>query len=562
MSAFPLHAVREPLPDALGLRKARGAFFTPPEISRFICEWAIRETSDRVLEPSSGEASFLLAAGERLRQLGATTIDGQQLVGVELHEPSAQLALQFLADRGVAGTVTVSDFFEVPPSRSFEAVIGNPPYIRYQQFAGAARAKGLQAALAQGVRLNGLASSWAAFTVHAAQFLNPSGRMGLVLPAELLTVSYAAQVRRFLLDRFGSVRLVMFESLVFPGVLEDVVLLLAEGQGPAPCFEVYQARDVRDLASVNGERWTGFTPERDEKWTPALLSPTTVDVYRQVTAGEGFAKLLDWGETYLGAVTGNNDYFALTRADVRRLGLTQADLLPISPPGSRHLRGLSFSERAWRSLGADGSRCYLFYPRPGALSDAARAYVTKGRAVGVHTAYKCRTRDPWWRVPLVPQPDLLLTYMDHDRPRLTANTAQVYHLNSLYGVAIRHGLRDLGRDLLPLASLNSVTLLGAEVVGRAYGGGLLKLEPTEADRMPVPAPTLVRAAERELRTLRPQLSGFLRRGELAKAVQLVDRVLLTRHLNVSHQQLAALREARQQLFSRRIARGRGTRGQD
>jgi len=39
-----------------------------------------------------------------------------------------------------------------------------------------------------GVPLTNLASSWAAFTVHAALHLRVGGRLGLVLPAELLTV--------------------------------------------------------------------------------------------------------------------------------------------------------------------------------------------------------------------------------------------------------------------------------------------------------------------------------------------------------------------------------------
>ena len=71
-----------------------------------------------------------------------------------------------------------------------------------------------RAALAQGVGLTALASSWAAFVVHAVSFLAVGGRMGLVLPAELLSVNYAAPVREFLLRRFERVRLVLFDERV------------------------------------------------------------------------------------------------------------------------------------------------------------------------------------------------------------------------------------------------------------------------------------------------------------------------------------------------------------
>lgn len=82
------------------------------------------------------------------------------------------------------------------PEPAYDAVIGNPPYVRYQDVTGAAGAKGMRAAIAEGVRLTGLSSGWAPFTVHAARFLKPEGRLGLVLPAELMTVNYAASADR------------------------------------------------------------------------------------------------------------------------------------------------------------------------------------------------------------------------------------------------------------------------------------------------------------------------------------------------------------------------------
>lgn len=535
-----------------GHRKARGAFFTPPAISRYLADWAIQSSTDTVLEPSCGEASFLLAAARRLESLPDRSLfDLDQLHGVEIYRESADEAQALLRAEGHSAKIEVCDFFEYASNEKFSAVVGNPPFVRYQNFSGAARARSLEAALAQGVRLSGLASSWAAFVVKAAFHVAHHGRLALVLPAELLSVGYAAEVRRFLLSRFSRVRLIMFEERVFPEVLEEVVLLLAEGSGGAQCFEVHQTRNAQSLESVELATWTKHFPGEDEKWTPALLAHAAFATYRDLAAAS-FEQMSAWGSAYLGAVTGNNGFFSLTAQEAAALGLAETDLIRISPPGSRHMRGLALTEAAWKQLAREGARCYLLSPN-GEPSAAARRYIAQGEKDGVAKTYKCRVRSPWWRVPLVATPDLFLTYMNHDRPRLVTNSVRADIVNSIYGVRLTDGLRSIGRDLLPVASLNSVTLLGAEIVGRAYGGGLLKMEPREADKLPLPSIERVVRFEKELRLVKSQLAQALRRGDLASAVEKIDAILLA---DVPEADLKALRIAREMMFERRRTRGK------
>lgn len=547
--------------DTQALRKARGAFFTPPELSRFIVDWAVREGGDRVLEPSCGDAEFLVAAAERLRLLGLDQLSpaGGCLHGVELHPASAAAAAERLHAIGAEAEIEVSDFFDVEPRARFDAVIGNPPYVRYQNFTGSARRKGLEAALAEGVRLTGLASTWAAFTVHASRFLKPDGRLGLVLPAELLTVNYAAPVRDFLLRRFARVRLIAFHERVFPGVLEEVVLLLAEGSGEASGFDVVHVRDVAGLAAFGalveqgdtGDTWS--PAKRSGKWSPALVDSALLADHDAVAASGSFLPLAHWGEVYLGGVTGANDYFTLTGADADSLGIGSTELLPISPPGSRHLRGVAYTQADWAAGLTAGARGYLFRPAVDEPSAEALRYISAGERMGIHTAYKCRVRRPWWRVPLVRAPDLFLTYMNHRYPRLVSNEAGVHHLNSLHGVKLRAGHEALGGELLPLAHLNSLSLLSAEVVGRAYGGGMLKLEPREAVRWLAPSPDLVAAAAGPLRVLRGELAETPECDQ-EEVISAVDEILLVNALGLHASALSRIREARRQMTSRRTAR--------
>src|SRR5271167_3628918 len=111
--------------DPHALRKARGAFFTPASLANFVSRWAIQDPSDRVLEPSCGEAAFLMSAAARLDELGALR-EQQQLEGIEIHPPSAKSAAGLVASTGRPAKIKVADFFAVPSARLFDAVIGNP----------------------------------------------------------------------------------------------------------------------------------------------------------------------------------------------------------------------------------------------------------------------------------------------------------------------------------------------------------------------------------------------------------------------------------------------------
>ncbi|WP_259460369.1 HsdM family class I SAM-dependent methyltransferase [Pseudarthrobacter phenanthrenivorans] len=539
--------------DTNDLRKARGAFFTPSPVTDYIASWAMTHGTTRVLEPSCGEAAFLLSADKFAK---ARKLPQVSYSGVELFETSARFAEMILADAGIEADVHVSDFFSVVPNPVHDCVIGNPPYIRYQEHTGESRERSRAAAAAAGVGLSELASSWAAFVVHSAQFLRRGGRLGLVLPAELLSVNYAAPVRRFLLESFKKVELVLFSERVFPTVQEEVVLLLAEGfqEGPTDRFALFQAESVQGLSSMNAPS-TWIPGAAGEKWTASMVGPRARSIYDASLSGSGFSVLHDWGETSLGAVTGNNSFFALTWDQVKERGLNRNDLVRISPPGSRHLRGLELSARRLRQLSEEGKATYLFRPA-GAPSPAGEDLIREGESDRVNDAYKCRVRSPWWRVPLVSIPDLFLTYMNADTPRLTTNNAGVHHLNSVHGVYFRLEHRELGRELLPIASINTLTMLGAETVGRAYGGGMLKIEPKEADLLPVPSPTLVAAQAEALHAIRSRVASALRNGDLPQAVELVDEVILKSGLGLADSDIKELKSAQSALYSRRKARSK------
>jgi adenine-specific DNA-methyltransferase len=122
--------------------KLRGGYYTPSPIAEFICSWAIQNENDLVLEPSCGDGNFIQAAIERFGELG---VNGDDLYGrirgVELISEEATKAANRAANFGLNNNTIVNDdffsFISNQENATFNSIIGNPPFIRYQNFPAA-----------------------------------------------------------------------------------------------------------------------------------------------------------------------------------------------------------------------------------------------------------------------------------------------------------------------------------------------------------------------------------------------------------------------------------------
>ena len=543
--------------------KLRGGYYTPAPLAEWMCRWALREAGATVLEPSCGDGAFLAAAAMRLSALGAGRAQmGRQLRGVELVACEADKARARLTGVVPAGAVVTAEFFDwwAGAGRArFAAVIGNPPFIRYQSFPEPARARAMALMSRLGLRPNRLTNIWVPFVVAAAEATAPGGRMALVVPAELLQVSYATQLRAFLTTRFARLTIVACNELIFHKAQQEVLVLLAEGaaadgRGEAACqVSVVEASGAAALLGSDPDRLIAGAEPKDvrggrEKWLKYFLTGREIGLLRALREHPGIARLGDLAEVDVGIVTGANEVFALSAADIAAHGLDGMTVRLVSK--SAQLRGAVLSEAEWRQLAAADARVHLLDIRPdsrGRIPGAARAYLAEAERRGLHEGYKCRIRDPWYRVPAVWSPDAFLFRQIHDFPRLVANEAGAASTDTIHRVRAR----GVGAAALVAGGFTHLTAASAEIEGRSYGGGVLELEPTEAEALLFPAAGALGAA-----LPLAEADRLIRAGRLDAVLAENDRLVLREAIGLSAAECSCLREAWQRMRNRRTGRRR------
>ncbi len=523
-----------------------GAYSTPSAATRFMARWVLQAAPRRVLEPSMGSGEFLIALRER--QAAAAPIP--EVWGIELNPTAFRSVLR----RGLIGAEQAipADFLRVKPF-PVEAVIGNPPYVRLRHIPDT------QASLARriasetlGEPMDPSGSLWMPFVLHATRFLSAGGRLALVLPYEMTHVRYGLPLWRYLGRHFGSLNVLRVHERVFPGILQDVVILLASRFGERATHVLFETfRTASDLDT--GARWSQATIRsadilKGHRPFIAALLPKTLPMLLDGAVSAATVPIQDLATFNIGYVAGDKHFFHPTPADVKRFRLPPASLVPTLTSGRRVARsGL------WTSTIGPGDRGMLFLPvqRGSALTQGETRYVRHGRLLGIHHRYKCQVRDPWYVVPGVRRPDLIAPVFAH-APLLFVNDAALAVSNSFLAGHV-HGTAPA---MVAGAWYTSLTPLQAELNVHALGGGVLVLVPREMSRIRVAHPRF--STTDHLTRTHQLLVG----GDVEAAYRSGDRPILQDAMGLTKGDVDVIEEGVEALRFWRVARGRPRLGLD
>lgn len=543
--------------------KALGAYYTDAQIADFLVRWAVRSSGESVFDPCFGSGVFLRCACKRLQALGGDPT--RQVFGVEIDRHTFQMVSDKLHDEFHLGNknLVLADIFEIESGdeRQFDSIVGNPPFIRYQRFAGHARKRALLSALQQNVVLSQLCSSWAPFLIQVVAMLKNGGRLGLVLPMEVAYATYAKPVLEYLRKTFERVVFLTFGKKLFPNLSEDTLLLLAENKdcGPGNFFlrDLPHAGQLARLPTDGDSRIPrlrllnadGLVSGR-ERLVEHFIPRKARDLYRELKSSPFTRRLGALCDVGIGYVTGANHFFHLSSQQVLNWEIPR-DFLRVAVLRSRALCGLRFTENDWVEAMSRGHSGYLLVvDSEQDLPASVRKYLQLGEKQGVPHAFKCRSRSPWFRVPNVYRPDAFLTYMSGATPRLVANDFNAVAPNTLHILRLSNKCPFISAEIAAMWQ-TSLTRLSVELEGHPLGGGMLKLEPTEAENVLLPF------CDRDrhfLAQLAAELDDLARKGRESVAQQKADGLMLCESLGLNRNECRTLREAADVLRQRRYTR--------
>lgn len=536
-------------------QKMRGGYYTPKAIADFLCRWSIDVDTQRILEPSCGDGNFVESAILRFKELGieGETLKGR-IKGIELIEAESLKAKRRAAKFGLnSNTIVNSDFFNYAESnsnRKYDVVIGNPPFIRYQNFPEEHRTLAIKMMQDLGLKPNKLTNIWVPFLVISASLLKDAGKMAMVIPAELFQVKYAAETRVFLSNFFERITIVTFKKLVFQDIQQEVVLLLCEkevthGKG----IRVIECEHIEDLSKLNFKEINDSIVKpidhSTEKWTKYFLNEEEINLLKKLKSDKRIISCGDIMKVEVGLVTGRNEFFMLNEQQVN-----QWKLLPYTIPvvsRSNQLKGITFSDDDFSENSKAQNSIYLFMP-PNEdfekLPKVCQKYIKYGEEQGFHTGYKTRIRKRWYITPSLWAPDAFALRQVGDYPKMIMNETGASSTDTIHRVRFK-GNTD--RNIVTASFLNSLTFAFSEITGRSYGGGVLTFEPTEIQEIRIP-----KIGDTNIDFVK--LDSLIRERKIEEALDMVDEELLIKQHGFKKQELKVLRNIWKKMASRRTNR--------
>lgn len=561
------------LKEDTSTEKLLGRYFTPRIIADYVTDWVLDQGGpiESILEPSVGDGVFLKSICRYQEVLNNTRV-----VAIEVDEVVSKVAAERCEQiRWVKGwenvvendrVVVCEDFYNAYRGglnqQKYRAILGNPPYIRYQYLTEEQRNEQSEILTQNGMTSNKLINAWVSFMVACVSCMDDDSRIGLVIPAELLQVKYSEDLREFLTHHLNKITIVSFRDLLFEGVEQEVVLLLGEKnkEGDNHNIRVVQLDNPTQLKTVRLDPYNFFKADlTSSKWTKYFLEESELEQVHVAERDKRFIRFSDLIRSEVGITTGKNGYFCVDNNTVISYGLEKFCKPLIAR--SVNIRGVQFTAEDWEANIKAGARTYLLDLTPFKKQNFTKGiknYIKYGEENEQNTTYKCKIRDEWYKVPSVWVPDAFFLRRNYLYPKFMLNTNDVNAVSTdtMHRVCF---IAPINRKKAIVAYYTSISLLFSELEGRSYGGGVLEILPGEVGKILIP--NIFEdggISDDEIEHLFNIIDQYIRNNnDIIGILDTVDRAILINKLGITEEEVMKYRNAWIRLRNRRLMRGGG-----
>ena len=539
--------------DYFSTEKLRGGFYTPQKIADFILRWATNGNEDYdILEPSCGDGSFL-------KQIRENNFKYKSIKAVEIIKSEAEKAVKLNLPRS---TIMNRDFYEYCNSTEdrFDLVVGNPPYIRYQFFDKDQRGEAEKIFTKANMKYSKLTNAWVSFVVGSSLLLKEKGKIGFVLPAELLQVGFAKQLRQYLSNFYNKINIVSFRKLIFKGLQQEVILLLCEkNNGNAHLIEHLEVGDETELDALDVTKLKSPKKRIDfnsNKWTFYFLKQEEIDFIENILSKKEILPLRSYAEVEVGMTTGSNQFFTVSSEVVEEYNLWDYAFPLVGR--SVQVPSVILTKEDWKRNISSGARAYfLKFPPLKELTkyDGVLRYLDYGKKNKVDKYYKTSIRDEWHIVPSAWVSDGLFLRRSNIYPKFVINEAKAYTTDTMHRISIKRDARLLDMKAVNINSLvasyyNSLSFASAEISGRSHGAGVLELMPNEVRNILVPY------QEENSKMLRKIDNMMRNEDSIDDILQVTDEVILRDGYGFTEKEVNLANRIWKTLSHRRIERNK------
>lgn len=522
-------------------KKKIGSFYTPEIIANFMVDYICGKVSNikgkiSILEPSAGDGAFVRSIYrnadfvQKVKSITAVEREESELMKIAASKKLRKINDDFLD-------------FQANNTQKFSLVLGNPPYIKKNHLSDSQveLCRKIHSASGQ-LAENSIKNIWTAFLVRSISFLTDDGMLAFVLPAELLQVKYAVELRKLLANEFERIEVFTFKDLLFDDCKgQDTLVLVCERKADYKGVFFTAIDELDDLKKNNFELKENLHI-LDAKWNHQLKADEYELLYK---LRDRLLKVGDYCTSKPGIVTAANDFFIVDRKTIKKYDL-EAFARPIIQKGLYVNGSIELNKTDFDYLTEASKPSFLISineSNRARLTGASKEYLDLGYGRKLHERYKMTTRSNWFEVPNVAKEAQAFFFKRcNEYPKFIKNNAGVLVTDSAYKVEMKEGFEV--NDLI-YSFYNSLTLIFTELQGRFYGGGVLELTPSEFKGLPVPYI--------KVNDFQAYAKSFKNKKSIMEiCVNNDKKILRTAIPDITDAELASLRIIREKLFRKRV----------